>query len=87
MSDQAKLKVVFAPGVLENMEATIDPFELQELLDHIKELADSGKLTDDANLVDWDTIKQDDPELFEVLRDRLDNIDESTINLPHHTLH
>ena len=87
MPTQPKTKVVFAPGILEQMESTMDPIELQELLDHIKELAENGTLADDANLVDMDDLEIDNPKLFKTLCEDRNRFEESIDDMPSYTLH
>lgn len=70
MSDQ-KMKIEFAPGVLEGMEAEMSNEDLQDLLNHIKELVDSGTLEEHSKPIDMEKLCIEDPELFTILQERL----------------
>lgn len=69
MSDP-KMKIEFAPGVLEEMEAEMSTEELQDLLDHLKELVESGNLEENSSAVDMEDLAMEDPELFAILQER-----------------
>lgn len=66
-----KKKVIFAPGVLEDMEQQMDPEELQELLDQIKIAAEDGSLFEKSTLVDLTELQEEEPELYQLLKERL----------------
>lgn len=67
MAENEKLKVVFGPGVLEQMERDMDPEELQAVLDEIKELVEGGTFFDMAQEMDAEELKESDPDLYNLL--------------------
>ena len=75
MTKPKKLKVVFAPGAFDDFEGT------QEELDALqKEIIDtfSGRTRDEIDAktkpVDMDTLREEDPELYEILSRRLQDV-------------
>lgn len=74
MSENNKIKVSFAPGVLEELEASMSEEELQEFLDQLSTMTENGTLFDQSEAVDMQKLKQDDPELYEVLSKQLDGV-------------
>lgn len=63
------IKVVFPPGVLEDMEASMSPEDLQSFMDEVSKMAASGELTANSVDVDMDALEEDDPELFNAIVD------------------
>lgn len=61
MSEDKKVKVVFAPGCFDNFEGTQE--ELDALLREIQSMADSGELFEDAHEVDYDQLCEEDSEV------------------------
>jgi hypothetical protein len=80
MTEDKKIKVVFAPGSFDNFEGTQE--ELDELIAEIKTLAESGELQERALPVDMDDL-EDDPELAE----ELENVIASLIQSDNRTRH
>jgi len=81
MSDQDKdgegkpMKIVFAEGCFDDFEGTQE--ELDELVAHIKELAESGELLEKSTLVDLDELGYDtSAELAEDLANKAHELDE-----------
>lgn len=62
MNDDNKLKLEFAPGCFDNFEGTQE--ELQELIAHLHQLVDSGKILEDSVPVDPD----EEEAIYEKLR-------------------
>ncbi len=79
MSEPKKLKVEFAPGVLEELEADMNGEDLQDLMDKIKEALEDE---DQFEVVDMEALKVDDPNLYATLQEKLINF-----NAPKRTLH
>jgi hypothetical protein len=73
MNTEKKMKIVFAPGSLDNFDGTQE--ELDELIAQIQELADSGELEEIAQPVNMDDL--DDPELAEALEDVIKSLTQS----------
>ena len=80
--DSKKMKVVFAPGVLEQMERDIDPEELQEILDEIAASIENGTLLDDSRPVDLDELLLTDPDLYFDLIQQISNMEEIDLDQP-----
>ncbi len=78
MNEDKKLKVVFAPGALDNFEGTQE--ELDEMVAEIQRLAESGELEERAIPVDFE---DEDPEL----QDALEDVIKSLIQSENRTLH
>jgi hypothetical protein len=75
MTEEKKpIKVVFAPGSLDNFEGTQE--ELDELVAQIQELAASGELEEISQPLDLDEL-ENDPELTEVLEDAIQSLIQS----------
>lgn len=86
MSDP-KMKVIFAPGVLEGMEAEMSNEDLQELLNQIKEMVESGTLEENSSEVDMEELAMEDPELFAIIQERRIGMEEEINKLHKPTLH
>lgn len=71
------LKVVFAPGVLEQMEKDFTAEELQEALDEIGKLAQNPE---QGTPVDMEELMVEDPHLYAQLVEQLQAIDEMNIS-------
>jgi len=68
-NEQPKMKIVFAEGCFDDFEGTQE--ELDELVAHIQELAESGELFEKATPIDGDIVEQlggltDEVEEFDV---------------------
>ena len=61
MSEDKKVKVVFAPGCFDNFEGTQE--ELDAMLREIQSMADSGELFENAREVDYDQLCEEDSEI------------------------
>ena len=83
MTDKPK-QIVFAPGVLEQLEQEMNPEDLQPFLDALKEALDDGSFIDQGEVVDLDQMAIDDPETYAIIKERL-NLEDISINQP--TLH
>lgn len=73
MTDTKKMKIEFAPGVLEGLEAEMDPEDLQDLMNKIKDVIEGGDLENLATPVDMDELKLENPDLYNTLQERLIN--------------
>jgi hypothetical protein len=74
MTEDKKMKVIFAPGSLDDFEGTQE--ELDALVKEIQDLADSGELFERSTPIDEDSFTQE--ELQEALTDvitMLSNVD------------
>jgi hypothetical protein len=78
MNEDNKLKVVFAPGALDNFEGTQE--ELDEMVAEIQRLAESGELEERAIPVDFEDT---DPELQEALEDVIKSLIQSETRTLH----
>jgi hypothetical protein len=74
-NDLANLKIEFAPGCFDQFEGTQE--ELDELINEIKRMFESGELSEKAELVDIDALMEDDPEWAEAV---LNSVDTESIN-------
>jgi hypothetical protein len=72
--ENQKLKMVFAPGVLEQLEAENTPEELQTLFDSLAESVDNGTLLNDSTPIDMNELFESDPDLYYILQDQLNKI-------------
>lgn len=80
-----KITVKFAPGVIEQMEAEMSPEELQEFMDAIAKLTETGQMNevfDRGEPVDMEKIRKEDPELFETLSNQLEGCFDENGNPP-----
>jgi hypothetical protein len=73
--DPKKMKIEFAPGVLEQMEQEMGPEELQEFMNMLKEKIEDGTFLTDATPVDMEELEVEDPEAYA-------QIVESLVELP-----
>ncbi len=80
MTEDKKLKVVFAPGCFDNFDG--DQAELDELIAEINRLVESGEIFEKAQPVDLDdgTWDEEDIEHLSNAMDRYDNGDKRTLN-------
>ena len=68
------LKIEFAPGVLEQMEADLTPEELQEFMDMLKGKIEDGSFFEEATEVDMDLLEEEDPDAYTKIVDAMDGI-------------
>lgn len=68
------LKIKFAPGVLEQLEEQLSPEDLQEFMDELKQLADSGELETRSTPVDMLQLQREDPELHQELQKKFESV-------------
>lgn len=71
------LKVVFAPGVLEQMEKDFTAEELQEVLDEVGRLAQNPE---NGTPVDMEELMREDPHLYAQLIEQLNAIEEDGVS-------
>lgn len=67
-------KVVFPPGVLEDMEMNMSPDDLQSFMNEVARMAASGELETSAVDLDMETLETEDPELYFLIRDAEKNL-------------
>jgi len=72
MDKDKKYKVLFAPGTLEMLEDQMSPEDLQEMMDMLKRKIEDGKI------VDLNDVKDSDPELYDILIERLEALGEES---------
>lgn len=60
ITDMTDLKIVFAPGCFDNFDGTQE--ELDQLMSEITHMVETGALSEQAELVDIDTLMEEDPE-------------------------
>lgn len=74
-----KMKVVFAPGALEAMEAIIPAEKMQDVLDEIKAYAESEEFLaqqmEDDQMFDLEELRDTDPDLYDALIQQLEALD------------
>jgi hypothetical protein len=80
MTEDKKLKVVFAPGCFDDLDG--DQAELDELIAEINRLVESGEIFEKAQPVDFDDGTWDEEEIERVVNsmDLDDNSDKRTLN-------
>lgn len=76
MTDK-KLTVEFAPGAFDYFDGTQE--ELDELMAEIHRMCESGELSENATLVDIDTLMEEEPELAEHLLRTFDTEQKRTL--------
>jgi hypothetical protein len=64
------MKIIFAPGSFDAFDGTQE--ELDELMNEIQELVESGDIFENSYQVDLDQMQEEDPELFEILSQQLE---------------
>jgi hypothetical protein len=57
------MKLEFAPGCFDSFEGTQE--ELEELIAEITAMFESGELEENAELIDIDELREEDPEMAE----------------------
>lgn len=72
--DKKPLTVKFAPGVLEQLEKDLSPEEMQAFMNELSEMAATGDMTANSQEVDMQALKEEDPELYEILSKQLDGV-------------
>jgi len=81
MTEEKKpIKVVFAPGSLDNFDGTQE--ELDDLVAQIQELAESGELEELAQPVDLDDLEND-----QELTEAMEEVIKSLVQSENRTLH
>ena len=75
MSDK-DYEIRFAPGAFDEFNGTQE--ELDDLIKEIEELAASGDILENSHPVDMDQLELENPELYEILVRRLEQIDRKT---------
>lgn len=78
-------EITFAPGVLEHLENTMSPDELQNFMNQLGDMLKDGSFLSEATLVDMDELEKTDPEMYAAVVKSLDNVD--NIDLVKPTLH
>ena len=87
------MKVVFAPGLLENLIEEVGEEEAKEILAEIEAAVADGSFFADSEPVDLEELKQEDPEAYEELRQKIEAMPEeekanlTMANLPGRPLH
>jgi hypothetical protein len=69
------MKVKVSRQALDLLEEDMDNEELQDFLDKIQKKVDDGSFFEDSEPVDWETMKEEEPEIYEELIKALDEID------------
>jgi len=69
-------KIVFAPGVLEQLESDFQGEELQQVLDEIAQLANDPT---QGKAVNMTQLMQEDPALYAQLITQLESIEDNTV--------
>lgn len=77
--DPKKMKMEFAPGVLEQLEKDMDPEELQEFMNMLKGKIEDGTFFDEATEVDMDELEATDPEAYAQIVESMSGITPKTI--------
>ena len=73
--DKKDLKIEFAPGVLEQMEADLTPEELQDFMNMLKAKIEDGSFFEEATEVDMEMLEEADPDTFNKIVDAIDGVD------------
>lgn len=74
-NNKNKITVKFAPGVIEDLQEQMTPEELQQFMDAIAELQETGdfeQVFDGGEQVDMQKLEKEDPELFKTLQEQLE---------------
>ena len=66
------MKIIFAPGSFDSFDGTQE--ELDELLGEINRMIESGDIFQDSIEVDLDLMKEEDPELFDILTNQMEKV-------------
>lgn len=83
MSDEQKLRIEFAPGVLEELEATMSQEELQEMLDDLADQFNNGTFLENSIPVDLELMSLEEPELYKELMEHMSSIDTTALPTRH----
>lgn len=76
-------KLIIPPHVLASLEEDLDPSELQSFLDELKMKVETGAIFSESQPVDMETLRVEDPELYNVLVERFSEI-ETPVNTQLH---
>jgi hypothetical protein len=76
------LKIVFAPGCLEQMEQEMTFEDLQQFMDELRQKLENGTFFEEEHPLDLDQLKVEDPEMHASLTARLEEIDIDNIQPP-----
>jgi hypothetical protein len=68
-----EMRIEFAPGVLEQLEAEMTPQELQNFMDDIKEKITSGAFFSEAEEVDMAALEEDEPDVYAQITAAIDH--------------
>lgn len=82
MHSATPLDIKFAPGVLEQLELTHTPDEVQEFMDYITQATMSGNTPTGNTVVDMDVLKIEDPELHEAIINSLEAVEDMEYTTP-----
>ena len=72
------IRIVFAPGCLEQLEQEMSHEELQKLMDDMQAALEDGTLFDQSTEVDLNELERTDPEVYKALIERLESVDTTT---------
>lgn len=75
-NNDKKLRIKFAPGVLESLEKELSPEELQDFMDQLKAGVEDGSYLENSVPVDFEELKRDNPEEYQKLMEQLENLQE-----------
>lgn len=75
MTDDKKINIEFAPGCFDSFDGTQE--ELDEMIAEIKSMFESGEIGENTREVDLDKLMEEDPELADILIDRLSQLDDT----------
>ena len=75
MTDDKKINIEFAPGCFDSFDGTQE--ELDEMIAEIKSMFESGEIGGNTREVDLDKLMEEDPELADILIDRLSQLDDT----------
>ena len=75
--EEKKMKVVMSPGAMEQIDEVLlsgtpkEVADMQEVLDKFKKSVEDGTYVDDSEPVDMDELSREDPELADILSERI----------------
>lgn len=89
MSENKEMKIIISDEALEEIEGMMTPEEAQQFMDELKKAVEDGSFFANSQPVDLEELKTEDPELYELLVERLGELpvdEEETIIEPKRTL-
>jgi DNA replication initiation complex subunit (GINS family) len=74
------MKIKFTEESLKDLEETVESEDMQEFIDELQKAVDDGSFFEDSEPVDMEQLKEEEPDLYEILMQRLEDFEDPTLN-------